>query len=130
MFFFTSIIISYIQHIHILHGNVWFSISKIKASKVVLKFCNDFIFFDYYSIERVIEIKYFRDFKIVILSIGDFVLEDNGFNVSGVIDDKLVMVINKQFEKIGREINNITVGVLQRLRLERLYKKQFEKWSC
>ena len=45
----------------------------------------------------------------------------------GVIDDKSLMNINKDLQDLGKEMNNLRVGISQLLCLQTLYKEEENK---
>ena len=75
----------------------------MKTIKEVLNFCNEFLFYDLYSIERVIEINLVRDCVISVLSNCDFITEDKTIRVQSVIDDISLMVIDGNVEILIQE---------------------------
>ena len=51
VFFFANVVISYIQHIHLLEGNVKFVTIQVKAIEKVLSFCSDLTFYDHMKLK-------------------------------------------------------------------------------
>ena len=93
----------------------------MKTIREVLNFCYEFTFYDQNSVERVIELKHVLDCITNVL-FEDFINEDHCIRVLGLIDD-ISLIIKKDIENIGREINKVRAGVLQLLCLEKLYKE-------
>ena len=61
-----------------------------------------------------------RDSITNVLSESDFIYEGNRVRVLGVTYDILLMVKNRDVEFIGQEMENLRVGILQSLCLEKL----------
>ena len=58
---------------------------KKKTIRELLKFRNDFTFYDHYNIERVMELNYVRDYMINILAEDELINENQCIPVLGVI---------------------------------------------
>ena len=84
----------------------------MKTIKEVLTFCNDFSFYNQYSIERVIELNQIRDCKTNILSENDYRDEKLYLRVIGIIDDISITSTDKNLEDLVDEVNKLRVGLL------------------
>ena len=84
----------------------------MKTIKEVLGFCNEFTFYDQYSIENVVELNHVRDCVIIVLTECDNFDENLQIRVLGVIDDISLMVIDGKVGNLVQEISNLRVGIL------------------
>ena len=99
----------------------------MKTIKEGLNFCNELTFYDHYIVGRVIELNHDRDCIFNDLSKYDFMNEDNCIRVLAATDDISLTVIDRNIENIDRELNNLTVGTLQMLCLDKLYEEEADK---
>ena len=77
---------------------------QITAFKEVLSFSNEFTFFGRFNFEREVEMNHVRDILNVVPTKTDFVCEDPCIGVHGVLDDKSLMVVDGDVQKIGHEV--------------------------
>ena len=99
----------------------------MKTIKEVMGFCNEFTFYDQYSIESVVELNHVRDRVVSMLTQCDHFDENPQIRVLAVLDDISLMIIDGKIENVVREINSLRVGVLQLLCLDELYKEEGRK---
>ena len=97
---------------------------QMKTFEEILYFCNEFTFYDLYNIERVIELNDVSDCKINVLYEYEFMIADMRILVIDVIDDKSLMIMDKDVENTGRDRNNHRVGISQLLCLEKLCEEE------
>ena len=67
----------------------------------VLDFCNEFTFYDQNNNDRVLELNYFRVYKINTLSESDFKHEDNRIKVISTIDVNSLKIIDRGFKLLS-----------------------------
>ena len=79
-------------------------------------------YYNLYNVERVTESNHGQDFIVIVFSDYDYKHDDMVFRARGVIDD--ISLMNRSFEKNGREKNILGVGILQLLCREKLYKRE------
>ena len=103
----------------------------MKTFKEILSVYIEFSFFDHYNIGRAVELNNVRDFTSTVLTEADFRNEDTCVRHLRVLDHMSLMIPNNDVKSIDQKIKNLTVGVLQMLCLERLYKEEAaEKDGC
>ena len=77
----------------------------------MLKFCNEFTFYDQHCYEGVIEVNHVRDHIANVSFPIDFTEEDICIRVLSVKNYMSLMTIEKDVVYIGGEINILRVGI-------------------
>ena len=93
----------------------------MKTIQEVLGFCNKFTFNSHYNIEKVRELNHVRDCVNCVLSKFDFRSEDETLRVLGVVDGIAIMITDRNVENISVETNNLRIGLLQLLCVEKVF---------
>ena len=94
----------------------------MKTVKEVLNFCIQFILYDPYKIDQVIELKYIRDYDS--LCETDFNYDDSRIKVLSIIDVVSLKVLDRDVKSFNHEISNLRVAILQLLRSGRFYREE------
>ena len=98
----------------------------MKNFEEVLNFFNEFTSNDQYSLDRVIELNHVRDFITNVLSNCDRIDENLQSRVLDVINDKLLMVIDRNLDNLFNN-QKFESCFLHLLCLEKLYKEEADK---
>ena len=101
----------------------------MKTMTELLDFCNVFTFYDHSKNERVIKLKHVRACVMSVLSKSDFISEDEVIRMLGVTDEKSLMIIDENVEDISVELNDLRVGLLQLLCLEKSNMQEAKFWD-
>ena len=78
----------------------------MKTTKEVLDSCNDFTLYNHYNKERVVELNHIRDCKINVPPKCNHNDENLQIRVSGSINDRSLMFIKRNVEKLVHELKN------------------------
>ena len=100
----------------------------MKTIKEVFDFCNEFTFYDRYSIERFVELNPVRDGVNILLSESVLKQKYNRTKLMGNIEDTPPKVIDEEALNTEHKIENAKAAILQLLGIENLYgqKTTFE----
>ena len=92
------------------------------TTEEVLKFCNEFTFYNHQNIERIKKLDQVRDCIFNVLSKYVYNIEKLQISILGIIDDISLMVRNGYFETLVHKISRFRNGFSQLLCLEEIYE--------
>ena len=72
----------------------------------------------------MIELNYIREYILNVISESELRHEDNCIKKVGTLGDLSLKVKDEDVEKIGHDVSNLSVAILQKLGRKRLYKAE------